>query len=323
MLTYVGRIGVDHTGWASVTVHIHRLAAGTALTLGVLGLVAASTPTAEGGGSFEPSPASSHSGAPSFGSYVALGDSYTAGPLIPDVDAAAGCFRSTHNYPALLAAQLQISLFVDVSCSGADTTNMTSPQTTPLGVVPAQLDALSPGTDLVTVSIGGNDFSVFGQLVTVCPAVRAEDPDGAPCRRHFHTDSGDVLREDLRQTRGLVDAVVTEIGSRSPEARIIVIGYPRLVPPHGTCPDILPFADGDFAYVDGIEHMLNGTLRHAAHSHHVQYINVYRASYGHDACSDVPWVNGQFADPNAAQSYHPFEAEMVAVAGLVEDALNY
>jgi hypothetical protein len=33
--------------------------------------------------------------------YVALGDSYTAGPLIPVVrEDAPGCFRSTSNYPA-------------------------------------------------------------------------------------------------------------------------------------------------------------------------------------------------------------------------------
>jgi hypothetical protein len=200
---------------------------------------------------------------------------------------------------------------------------MTSPQTTPLGMVPAQFDALSAGTELVTVSIGGNDFSVFGQLVTVCPAVRAEDPDGAPCRTYFQTDSGDVLRGYLRETRDLVDAVVTGIRDRSPEARIIVIGYPRIVPPHGSCPDILPFADGDYRHVDSIERMLNGTLSHAAQSHHVTYINVYRASRGHDACSDEPWVNGQLTDPNSAQSYHPFEAEMVAVADLVADALSH
>ena len=36
--------------------------------------------------------------------YVALGDSYTSGPLIPrQVDA--GCARSDHNYPSIVAAR--------------------------------------------------------------------------------------------------------------------------------------------------------------------------------------------------------------------------
>ena len=33
------------------------------------------------------------------GRYVALGDSYSAGPLIPTTDLAGGCARSDHNYP--------------------------------------------------------------------------------------------------------------------------------------------------------------------------------------------------------------------------------
>ena len=37
------------------------------------------------------------------GRYVALGDSYTAGPLIPTTDLAGGCARSDHNYPTLVA----------------------------------------------------------------------------------------------------------------------------------------------------------------------------------------------------------------------------
>lgn len=39
--------------------------------------------------------------------YVALGDSFTAGPLVPVTDVASGCFRSDHNYPTLLAERLE------------------------------------------------------------------------------------------------------------------------------------------------------------------------------------------------------------------------
>src|SRR3954452_13214611 len=66
--------------------------------------------------------------------YVALGDSYTSGPLIPlqRLDPL-GCFRSTSNYPSLLAARLHIRSFTDVSCSGADTTHLTTAQDVLLG----------------------------------------------------------------------------------------------------------------------------------------------------------------------------------------------
>src|SRR5688572_15016522 len=55
--------------------------------------------------------------------YVALGDSYTSGPLIPDqVDAA--CGRSNRNYPSLVAQRLRGTELTDVSCGGATTAEM-------------------------------------------------------------------------------------------------------------------------------------------------------------------------------------------------------
>ena len=62
-------------------------------------------------------------------SYVSLGDSYTAGPIIPvQQNDPLGCLRSDHNYPHLVAAALGVSSFHDPSCSGAETGDMTSAQ---------------------------------------------------------------------------------------------------------------------------------------------------------------------------------------------------
>ena len=74
--------------------------------------------------------------------YVALGDSFTAAPYVPSTDLAEGCLRSNGNYPSLVAERLDIPTLVDVSCSGADTRDLTHPQNTFRdAVVPAQLDA--------------------------------------------------------------------------------------------------------------------------------------------------------------------------------------
>src|SRR5687767_10538171 len=88
---------------------------------------------------------------PQPGPYVAPGDSYTSGPKIPrQTGTPAGCDRSDHNYPALVAHQLGVTAadFRDVSCSGATTTDLTTPQKTPNGTNPAQLSALSTRTRL-------------------------------------------------------------------------------------------------------------------------------------------------------------------------------
>ena len=43
--------------------------------------------------------------------YVALGDSFTSGPLVPTTDLADGCLRSDGNYPSLLATSLDLDLY--------------------------------------------------------------------------------------------------------------------------------------------------------------------------------------------------------------------
>ena len=77
--------------------------------------------------------------------YVALGDSYTAGPLIPNpTGEPIDCGRSTNNYPHVVARAIHPAVFRDVSCGSATTKDMTMPQTgLPLGGTnPPQFDAL-------------------------------------------------------------------------------------------------------------------------------------------------------------------------------------
>jgi lysophospholipase L1-like esterase len=255
--------------------------------------------------------------------YVALGDSYTAGPLIPQSIPGLGCFRSTHNYPALLAEALEVESLTDVSCSGADTTHLSSPQQTGFAAVPPQLAALSDRTDLVTVGIGGNDFDVFSRLVTVCPRVRAEDSDGAPCRDHFHDAGGDRLLAALTRTRDRLGDALGQVERRAPRAQVLVIGYPRIAPANGTCPRLLPFADGDYRYADQVERRLNAALQQAAVTHGATFVDTYSASRGHDVCAGADaWVNGRRTDPARAQNYHPFRAYMAAVARLARAQLR-
>src|SRR3954447_2342266 len=89
--------------------------------------------------------------------WVGLGDSYAAGPLIPNQSLSPlGCLRSDHNYvhPAVPAG----ATLRDVSCSGAKTTNTAASQSTSAGTNPPQFDALSAATKVVTLQISGNDI---------------------------------------------------------------------------------------------------------------------------------------------------------------------
>lgn len=251
--------------------------------------------------------------------YVALGDSFTAGPMVPETDLAEGCLRSDRNYPSLLADRLELDL-TDVSCSGAGTAHLTAPQPT-VGEtrVPAQLAAVEPDTDLVTVGIGGNDQALFASLVRTCLGLRGQDPTGSPC-----ADSG--------VGRDLLDAVATvgprvrrgleRVQRRAPDAMVVLVGYLRIAPSRGACPDRLPFADGDVAFGDRVMRALAQQLETAAGAAGAAYVDMYAASRGHDVCSDEPWVNGRRNQPGVAAAYHPTAAGMQAVADELADLLH-
>lgn len=241
--------------------------------------------------------------------YVALGDSYSAGPLIPSTRPdPIGCVRSTNNYPAYLAGFLQVATYRDVTCSGARTGDFFHRQTVPLGTSPAaQLTALSADTDLVTVGIGGNDFALFGSMIGTCQQVAAQDPTGTPCRDAFTNASGvDTKLRDARRVQKTVAAALKAVHRHAPNAKVYVVGYPRLLPLTGTCAAV-PFAAGDYAWARRVEWLLNKSLRTAAGHHSAHYVDLYPATKDHDACATDPWINGHEFLPGVAANFHPFK----------------
>ncbi|TCP48578.1 GDSL-like lipase/acylhydrolase family protein [Tamaricihabitans halophyticus] len=263
--------------------------------------------------------------APPVDHYVALGDSFTSGPLIPEQRPdPAGCARSTNNYPSILAERLDVVEFTDVSCGGAQTADMTRPQPLEGGEQNApQFDALRADTDLVTVGIGGNDFGLFGNLVGVCPELRESDPTGAPCQAHFTEDGQDTLLARMPELTERISAVVRGITERAPEAEVLVINYPRLAPEEGFCPERLPFAEGDYAWADEVERAIGTALADGAATggERVRFVDVYEPSTGHDICApaDAAWVNGQHDQPDAAR-YHPTKLGMAGMADVINNA---
>ncbi len=236
---------------------------------------------------------------------------------MPVTDVANGCFRSTANYPTLAAAELGAELD-DRSCGAARIRDL---ETAQFPGVPPQQDALGPDVDLVTIGVGGNDEETFARLTRSCPALRASDPDGAPCRDAMKRNGRDVLLTALGRTRTRLTAALREVHRRAPGAQVLVVGYPQIVDADNVC-DRLPLARGDFAYAETVNRALTEALRLAALSTGSTYVDVWSASEGHDICSDDPWVNGSVTDQKRAAAYHPFAEEQVAVADLVTAAIR-
>ncbi|HWR48140.1 MAG TPA: SGNH/GDSL hydrolase family protein [Pseudonocardiaceae bacterium] len=255
--------------------------------------------------------------------YVALGDSYASGPGIPVQRAdPVGCERSTRNYPARLAAALRIHDYTDVSCGGARTGNMMAPQPVRLGPHPPQFDALRPDTDLVTLTIGGNDIDI-GDLWVTCARLGATAPLGDPCKRHAIAGGTGRYAQRIAAAAPKVARVLEGIRARSPRARVLLVGYLRLLPPALGCYPVFPIARGDVPYVDDVEQQLTAMLAEQASNHGAVFVDSYAGSLGHDACQlpAVKWVEGT-APTNPAAPVHPNAIGMQAVADLTLDTLR-
>lgn len=253
--------------------------------------------------------------------YVALGDSYTAAPLVPPTDTSTICLRSAVNYPALVAKAMAGTELTDVSCSGASTRDTTSPQAGRTGSVPPQFDALRQTTDLVTIGLGGNDDRLFGGVLGRCMRVAASDPAGSPCRDSFASRGSGRLDTTFDDITEHIARVVTGVRERSPHARVLVVGYPQIVPESGTC-DLLPLAAGDYPFAREVNERLTEAVRAAAQRAGAEYVDLWTATAGHDICADDPWINGRVTSAQVALAYHPLAVEQQQVAQLVLDTLQ-
>lgn len=252
-------------------------------------------------------------------SYAALGDSFTSAPLVPDTALADGCFRSSGNYPALLAATLEADLR-DVSCSGADTGDITGPQVMRFGAgsrVPAQLRAVPQDADLVTVGIGGNDENLFATLVHGCTrAVR----DGTTCAEVLAQRFGQP-EAVIRRTGRRVASALRAVRDRAPDALVVLVGYPRLADPSTPCPR-LPVTGEDLRLLADLERRLDQALAGAADRTGSEYVDMHARSQQHAICADDPWVNGARTQRGAALAYHPYAEGQQAVADAVLELLE-
>ncbi|GAA3516072.1 SGNH/GDSL hydrolase family protein [Actinocatenispora rupis] len=250
--------------------------------------------------------------------YVALGDSMASGPLIPNPTGPLACARSTHNYAHLLAAKLGVATFRDVTCSGADTGDMTSPQKLSIGGVdtgtaPAQFDALSADTTLVTLTIGGNDAGLVG-IAQDCMQL---DPTATPCKDKLTAGGVDQVAARIDASAPKIAATLDGIHQRAPHARVVVTGYGLYIR-KGGCWPVQPVLPVDADYLQGEVHYLNQTIAAQAGANGATYVDVETPSAGHDSCQAPSdrWVEG-YVPTALAAPLHPNARGEAAYAGIV------
>jgi lysophospholipase L1-like esterase len=259
----------------------------------------------EGEGEQMPIPAGSR--------YVAMGSSFAAGPGLPSraPSSPRRAGRSTGNYAHLVARALGLDLH-DVTYSGATTGDILRPSA---AGQPAQLDAVTSETRLVTITAGGNDIGYLPRLtlaslpwpLRVLPPVTA---------RVSALGEENATDERFGQLERNLAAIAGRLHDRAPACRVLIVSYLSILPADGPAPPPPPPADIT-AWGRAIAARLAGTTHAAAATAGWTYIAASAASADHHAWSTAPWTRRFHLSLRGGAPYHPNAAGMAAVAELV------
>lgn len=275
--------------------------------------------------------------------YVALGDSFSSGEgsfsYYPEQNS---CHRSPDSYSHYLKEYIPFSSMRLVACSGAVTDDLYSTSHNNPSV-DAQKNHLSENTEVVTLTIGGNDVG-FGTVVESC--VDFVDHPGYLCSTNLthqamiangmsglegagqtkYTDGGDPIHSYV--------SILNTIMTAAPNATIYIGGYPRLFgssisdyTPDAAAPGGAKCQVGnvlglgmhvsytDAQWINNQGDLLNGLIEDAVteiNSDKVVYVSPTHLN-GHALCDNLySMINGVIIDGDdpTVESFHPTSAGM-------------
>jgi len=231
--------------------------------------------------------------------YVALGDSYASGVGTRTYISGSGsCQRSIYAYPYLDASRIGANLTFQ-ACSGARVADVSN----------NQLGPLNNGIELVTVQVGGNDAG-FSTVITECAKPWWAGNCGAAIN-----NAQNVINNTLP---GRLDGLYGNIRSRAPNARVVVVGYPRLF--NGIdCNAGTWFSGAEMTRLNQTADLLNAKINSRASAAGFRFVNPTQVFIGHAVCGNPEWING-LSNP-ITESYHPNRTGQTGYADLVDDQL--
>lgn len=259
---------------------------------------------------------------PAYAEYVALGDSYAAlGDSREFTGDPLRCGRNLANYPHLLDANPAVGDLIDATCGGAQIPNLAGPQTLSDTVTaPPQFDALSEDTDLVTLSIGGNDVG-FGTIVG-CITAHLQ-PDGPDQPIDCSEVLGDTVAADIAEVfgeGGEIDDVYDAIAEASPDATVIATQYMPLMPASDEdgCGFTTAIGSDNLAWAREVARAINDAVDEAAQRNgHISVLPVDDTT-DRSACAPVEerWTDFTGEAPGSAQM-HPTALGQQAMADAI------
>lgn len=255
--------------------------------------------------------------------YVAMGSSFASGSGIAPYDPAAPtrCQRSTENYAQQLARLRKLAL-VDVTCGGATTAHILGPW----NELPAQVDALTLDTELVTITIGGNDIGYIGGLIAgSCGDGPITGATAQPlCRmiaagRRSGAGMPTATEDNWEKVETALTGIVREIRRRSPRARIIFVDYLTVLPDGALCAQT-PLSPQAAQTGRTTAARLSRLTGEVARRNGAEMLAASELSRSHSACAVTAWTAG-FIPPSGNRSFVPYHPNLAGMTAIAE-ALN-
>ncbi|PKH37840.1 GDSL-like Lipase/Acylhydrolase family protein [Nocardioides alpinus] len=225
-----------------------------------------------------------------------LGDSYASGyGVAPSFTTP--CGRADSAPAPAIDGRMRLALDDFVACAGARTTDL---------VPQGQIAALGSDTDVVTLSIGGNDIG-WSQAVGACLAGSDAQCTGALAQTRARITT---------QLPGLLDSAYDQVDAAAPAAAVYVTGYPRLFSSaYGAVLGASPIEQD--ALNEGAD-LLNATIRTAAEAHGYTFVDLTKRFADHGVNAPEPWLIW----PTSPGSFHPNEPGYEAYAAAVTAAIR-
>lgn len=234
--------------------------------------------------------------AATWGNYYALGDSYSSGDgadeYVPETAVKGGCWRSANAYPELVFDSHEFAgELTFLACSGQRGHAMLES----IDETESQLGWVAPHTSLVTIGIGGNDLG-FSTVLKTC-MMRIPLLESRAC-----IGQEDAVANRMDRFEATFEELIGEVRDRAPDARILVVGYPRLFPEEPTGM-YYTLTASDQLWLNETIQRFNAQLREAVQAHDteiarsgqvgsVEFVDTYDALDGHEIGAKEPWVNG-------------------------------
>jgi lysophospholipase L1-like esterase len=214
--------------------------------------------------------------------YVALGDSYSSGVGAPGQSGS--CLVGTNGYPAQWAAKYDPKTYVNAACSGAVTSDVLS----------KQVSSLSSDTDLVTITIGGNDVG-FSDVVITCTVGSYNSCESA-------VDSARTYAENTLPAS--LDQTYTAIKSHAANAEVVVLSYPLLFDTTTSSCGVGGMSLAKRKIINDGDNELDDIIKTHAQAAGFTYGEARTTFAGHGVCAPAPWING-LQLLSATDSFHP------------------